>query len=325
MNTAAFDEQLSRYCADHLISGEVRLTVRDEILYDKFFGFADADTRRPFLAGDRFTLYSITKPFTAMSLLRLYDEEKIKLDAHPSAYVPEAAGFDGRVTVKHLLHHVSGLPDFMQTEAFSLKHPKQGDLREELAELSLYPSFFAPGEGSRYSNINFVLCALIIENVSGMRYADYMRRYIFDPLGMKTAVFDDGKTAPDGLVSGSELVNGKQVSAHRSVDYLYGAGDLTGTADDVYALNRAVKHRLILRPQTWDMALTPCPVNGFGMGCYVGELRGFKRVWHTGGHTGFRNLHLHIPKEDIDLIVLSNSGYGSAREDITGIMAETIL
>ena len=323
MNLTVFDEKLAEYCGKNGVSGEVRLTSRDEILYDKFFGFADADARKPFVPGARFTLYSITKPFTAMGLLRLYDEGRVDMDDHPAAYVPEARGFDSRVTVRQLLHHESGLPDFMQTAVFAEKHPKQENLREELIELSAYPSFFAPGTGSRYSNINFVLCALIIENVSGMKYADYMKETVLNPLGMKTAVFDDGMLT--GLVQGSKLIDGTPVSVNRTVDYLYGAGDLTGTAEDVYALNRAIKQKLLLRPETWTMALTPAPVSGFGMGCYVGALRGHKYVKHTGGHTGFRNLHLHVLDEDIDLIALLNCENGETRDAITEIMAEEIL
>lgn len=322
MDIRAFDEKVRAYAAEHPVSGQVRLTVCDEVLYDGFFGCADADTGRPFAGGDRFTLYSLTKPFVAMGLLRLADEGRVDLDAHPSRYVPEAEGFDGRVTVRLLLHHESGLPDFLQTEGFTRR---PAPLREQIRELSACPSFFAPGEGSRYSNINFTLCALIIESVSGLHYAEYMKRFVFEPLGMKTVSVDDGKTPVPRLVSGSRAVDGKLVSVSRCTEYLFGAGDLTGTAEDVYALNRAVKHRLILKPDTWDMALTPAPVSGFGMGCYVGFLHGHPRVMHTGGHTGFRNLHLHLTEEDIDLILLLNCENAAAREDITEILAETVL
>ena len=323
MDLTAFDVRLAEYCENNRISGEIRLTVRDEILYDKFFGFADAEGRKPFSPGARFTLYSVTKPFTTLGLMLLNDAGKVDIDVHPSAYVPEAGGFDSRVTVRQLLLHESGIPDFEQTKEFFAKYPKQGNLRKQLTELSAYPSFFAPGEGCLYANINFTLCALIIENVSGMKYADYMRANVLEPLGMKTAAFDDGQLT--GLVCGSKLLNGKPVNENRSVNYLYGAGDLTGTADDVYALNRAVKHRLLLRPETWNTVLTPAPASGFGMGCHVGTLNGHERIRHNGGHPGFRTLHLHLTKEDIDLIVLLNCESAEARDAITEIFAEEIL
>ena len=192
MNHLLLKQKIAAYCTEHQIMGMLRVTRSDRILYTQSMGFADREARVPFGDDSMFTLYSLSKPFCAVGLLRLYDRGDVSLDVHPSVYVEEAAGFDARLTVRHLLHHVSGLPDFEQDRAFAMAHPS-GEaqiVREQLPLLAALPQHFAPGEAAMYANVNFVLTALIIESVSGMAYADYMKGRIlrFKRLCMRTAL-----------------------------------------------------------------------------------------------------------------------------------------
>ena len=98
---------------------------------------------------------------------------------------------------------------------------------------------------------------------------------------------------------------------------MMGAGDLLGTVDDVYALFRAIQGRLLLKESTWREVLTSAPINTFGMGCRLEPWHEKKCITHTGGHVGFRTLQKILPNEDFDLIFLSNSGFGTARADLS--------
>ena len=93
----------------------------------------------------------------------------------------------------------------------------------------------------------------------------------------------------------------------------------------MFALARAIKHRLLLKEETWKQVLTPSTISPFGMGCTVSEWHGKKRITHNGGHTGFRTLHIYLPDEDFDIIFLSNSGYGNARADISEMIFQTFF
>jgi len=93
------------------------------------------------------------------------------------------------------------------------------------------------------------------------------------------------------------------------VEDMLGGGDMVGTVDDVYVLNRAVKHRLLLKSGTWEQVLTPSPLNNKGLGCTVTQWHGKKRITHNGGNQGFRSLHIHLPEDDFDIIILSNCGF----------------
>lgn len=327
MDRNALSEKLAAYCTAEQIFGVLRVTHRDEIVWQQSFGYANVQTEEPFDSASMFNFYSLSKPFCAIGLLLLKDRGLVDLDAHPSVYVPEAAAFDSRVTVRHMLHHISGLPDFELTGGFADAHGgyDHRHVQEKLPALAAYPQLFAPGEAARYANINILLCALIIEAVTGRPYAGYMQDEVFAPLGMKTALVDHAGRQVAHRVSGHELRGGIPVPVSAAYDWMLGAGDIIGTVEDVYCLNRAIKHRLLLAPATWAEALTPSPLNQMGMGCTVTAWHGRHRITHNGGHVGFRTLHIQLTEEDFDIILLSNSGYGDARAAISETVYEAFF
>ncbi len=315
---AALREDLNAYCEKNRIFGVLRITHGEKIVLEQNFGYADFETKRPFTKDSLFSLYSLSKPFCVLGLMKLCDKGLVDRDAHPSRYIPEAKGLDARVTIRHALRHISGLPDFEQNKEFAAAHrpgtPER--IREHLRLISAYPQYFAPGADTRYANVNMVLAALIIENVSGLSYAEYMQKEVFDPLGMKHALVDNEHLFHPDRVTGYELADGEPKKIDRATDWMLGAGDILGTADDVYALRNAIKDGLLLKKEAWQEVLRAAPINDFGMGCRVMPWHKKKCITHNGGHLGFRTLHKYLPDEDFDLIFLSNSGYGSAREDL---------
>jgi CubicO group peptidase (beta-lactamase class C family) len=155
-----------------------------------------------------------------------------------------------------------------------------------------------------------------------MKYAEYMKREVFEPLGMVSAIVDDEDVIIKHRTKGYELMDGKIIPADRTLDWMLGAGDIVGTVDDVYCLNKAIKHRLMLKTDTWEEILTPSPLNSMGMGCTVSRWHGKRRITHNGGSKGFRTLHIQLPEDDFDIIFLSNSGWGNARKDIADAIYE---
>ena len=324
MNLSVLDEKIRTYCRKNRINGVLRLTVRDEILYEGSYGHADEETQTPFTPDSMFSLYSLSKPFCAIALMTLVDADKVRLEDHPGVYVPEAAELDKRITLNHLLHHTSGLVDYGQIPELNKKYaPGYARFaRAHVGELAQYPMLFDPGSKAFYANINFVLCALIIENVSGMAYADFMAQNIFAPLGMKTAVVDDEARFIPNRVTGYRLAVKQLTPIPKSHDWMLGAGDIVGTVEDVYCLNKAIKHKLLLSEQAWQQVLTPDPLNNMGKGCTITQWHGKYRITHNGGHLGFRTLHIYLPEDDFDLILLSNSGGGNARAELSEIVYE---
>ena len=320
----SLEKQIAQYCEENHIFGVLRVTVNGVVRHAQTMGYADLAKRIPFTKDSMFSFYSLSKPFCAIALLKLVDKGLVDLDGHPGKYVPEAVGFDSRLTIRHILTHTSGLPDFEQNKEFAAKFaPGYAKFtRKHLKALTEYPSYFVPGTGAMYANINFVLCALIVENVSGIPYAQYMKKEIFEPLGMRAAVVDNEELLIPHRVKGYELENDTLIEVKKSYDWMFGAGDIVGTVDDVYCLNMAIKNCSLLSKETWEALLTPSPLNQMGMGCTVSNWHGKKRITHNGGHIGFRTLHIQLPEDDFDIILLSNSGFGEARGDLAEIIFE---
>lgn len=317
--TNKLDTFLTEYYEKFGNSGILRVTSKDVTLYERCMGFSDREHQRPFMKDSMFNLYSLSKPFLAIGLMKLKEKGLVDIDAHPGVYVPEAKGFDPRVTIRHMLHHVSGLPDFIQTADFPHKYstgnPEQ--MREHLLELAAYPQQFAPGEQTMYANINMNISALIIENITSLPYCEYMQREVFDPLGMATAKLDSPDLHLPHRVIGYEETDGQIHPIDPWLHWMHGAADMIATVDDVYCLNKAIKHRLLLRPETWEEILRPWPGHSFSMGCRINQWHGKTRIVHNGGAPGFRTLHLQLPEDDLDIIYLSNSGWGDARTDLS--------
>ena len=196
--------------------------------------------------------------------------------------------------------------------------------QEEFLKMKEIFQGVAPETKLVYANVNFILCALIIESVTKLPYAEYMKKEVFEPLGVKNAVVYQDGIAIENLTTGyfwreeDETI----VPTIPATRWLFGAGDIFGTVDDIYRLNIAIKEKLLLKEETWEMALTPSKLGAFGMGCAVVNWHGKRSVRHNGGHTGYRSFHMQILEDDFDIILLSNSGWGNIRKDFADTIYE---
>ncbi|NLZ56192.1 MAG: beta-lactamase family protein [Clostridiaceae bacterium] len=309
------NQWLDKYCALFPFSGIVRLTQRDEVLFQRCIGKANIELDVPITPKSRFRFYSLTKPFCAIGALMLRDRSLLSLDAHPSRYLPQTTYMHPNMTIRSLLNHSSGLPDFGESAKFNttLQFERPPDKERLLACVRDLPIHFSPGEGSHYCNFNFFLASLIIERLAAMPFERFIEEEVFAPLGMNGAAMDSAERLVPNRASGYEFNGNTLVAApYTAIEWMMGAGAGIGTVDDVYCLNMAIKHRLLLSDDSWTQALTPGHGN-YGLGCTVSRWHGRLRYTHNGGHYGFRTLHIQLPEEDLDIIALSNFGFGNFR------------
>lgn len=313
------DRYLDKYLELYKLAGILRITHKDEIIYQRCMGYADIEHKVPVDTSTVFTLYSMSKPFCCFAVMTLVDKGLINLDDHPGKYLPEAAEADSRITVRRLMNHTSGLRDFNQepgyeNTVFSAHNP---DLRAAVKHMVTLPMNFEPGTATRYTNVNFTILALIVENVSGMDYRDYMMQNVFIPMGMKHTQVDRWDLLVDHRARGYDINGDAIIPVQRdNPNAFMGAGDVISDVEDIYRLNTVMKHKLLLSEQSWKEILTSSGVGVFGLGCQVWQWHGKLRVQHNGGSSGFRTLHIWMPEADLDIILLSNYGFGDARWSI---------
>lgn len=306
---------LEKYAKETGYSGNLLLSHKGETIFENSTGYADREEKIPLEMNSKFRFYSISKQFTAIAMMLLWEQGLVDLDAHPSRYLPYAKDLDSRVTIRNLLQHTSGLQE-ITTPAFS-EVPGKPDFAEAVMELAKKPLDFEPNTGENYRNTGFVIASLIIEKLSGMPLHEYLQEKVFKPFGMETACCELGDKPIEGMVTGYEKVNGQIVPGrYLNAPSFFGAGYVVGTVYDLQNFYRSVMEKRLLKPETWDLIYTRSEVGQFGFGCIPFQWDGRLTYQNNGGHIGFRTIHRLLPEMDFDIILLSNSAWDDARTDV---------
>jgi N-acyl-D-amino-acid deacylase len=299
-----------------LFNGTVLIAKDGEIRFERHYGYADLDGSVALTSHSSFSLASLSKQFTAMGMMLLAHKGRLALDDAVAAYLPELAGYRG-VTIRHMLHHTSGLPDYMELAE------QYGDGKAVItapgvvALLERYrpPSVFRPGEQFEYSNTGYALLEEILTRVSGASYPDFMRAEIFDPLGMDdSAAFNlaSKECTLRSRVFGLRRTYagfGRKVSCDLNyLDGVYGDGGIYASAGDLARWDTALRNGALIPAEIYQQAYVSGRLNngaatGYGFGWGI-ESSGV--VAHWGNWQGFTT----YIRRDLDsnslLVVLSN-------------------
>jgi D-alanyl-D-alanine carboxypeptidase len=294
--------------------GAAVLVARDgQVLMRKAYGAASLELGVPLRPEHVFRLGSITKQFTAVATLMLVDEGRVSLDDEITKFFPDYPTQGRRITVEHLLTHTSGIQSYTGMASYRADMRRDMTPEQLIAGFREQPMQFSPGERWSYNNSGYALLGAIIEKVSGMSYADFIRTRIFEPLGMRNTYYETADAVVPGRVPGYDRAGQGPI---RQADWVsmtlpYAAGALIGTVDDLLTWNRAVAEGRMLKPETWRRAFNPYQLSagltaGYGYGWFVGEAAGRPSIEHGGDINGFSSNNLWIPSERLHVIVLSN-------------------
>lgn len=316
-----FDEIESK----KLINGTVLIAKDGEILYKGAFGEAELDSKRKLKINSIFNLASVSKPMTALGIMLLAQANKLSLDDHIEKWLPDIP-YKG-ITVRQLLNHTSGLPDYL--ELFECHWDKSKiAVNQDLFELLIKykpERLFEPNERMEYSNTGYVMLALIIEKVSGLSFAEYMKKNIFLPIGMKdTEVFCQRLT---GQAMGNyaygyvfDVHKGKHVLPDEFpetdfviyLDGIVGDGAIHSTVEDLYLLDRALRNGTLIDETLLKEAYSPASPRletpfKYGLGWILeNEKKRGKIVWHSGGWPGYATYFKRYIDNDLVIIFLIN-------------------
>lgn len=207
-----YDEIVQYYVTSQNFMGTVIVARDNDILYNKGFGSANLEWDIPNSPATKFRLGSITKQFTAASILLLEERGKLKIDDPIKKYLPDAPDAWDKITIFNLLTHTSGIPNYTSFPETQKERVTAHTPRQIVDIFRDRPLEFIPGEKMSYSNSGYILLGYLLEKVSGETYQDFIRKNIFDPLGMKNSGYDSNssviprrasgyKPGPDGLTN----------------------------------------------------------------------------------------------------------------------------
>ena len=283
------------------------MVIRDgKVLDVRSYGVADMETGALVSPSTNFRLASVTKQFTATSVLMLAERGKLDLDDSVRRYFPEFPEFADEISIRHLLQHTSGIEDYepIYGDQFPGQILDRGVV-DIIANTST--TYFVPGTEYRYSNSAYAILAVLVEDLSGQSFPDYLHENIFDPLGMnETIAYRRGTNEVTNRALGYKVDRKKIEPADQSAwSAVLGDGGVYSSVMDLYKWDQALYDNDLLSPDSWQQAWTP-GLENYGFGWRIDDYKGLKRLHHSGSTSGFRNFMQRFPGLKLTIIVLTN-------------------
>lgn len=310
----AIDQLLSsHYLTDQ--PGATVLVAKDgKVIFKKAYGLATLTPLTKNTIQHTFRIGSVTKQFTAVAILQLVNQNKLKLSDPIRMYLPDYPEHAQAVTIENLLTHTSGIKsytDIIELRSAANKAANKS-LDERMDDFKNLPLEFEPGTKYRYSNSGYFLLGRIIEKVSGLSYANYLKKNIIQPLGLSSTYFGDNAPT-DRMTKGyKQGKNGFEVADYVHPSLPFSAGALTTTVEDLWKWSQAVFTYKVLPASVMTKAWEPFTLKdgskiNYGYGWSFARIDDLKVIDHGGFIDGFFSYVLNVPEKKLIVCILSNS------------------
>jgi CubicO group peptidase (beta-lactamase class C family) len=317
-----FDEQVKAYVAAGKFNGAAAVARDGKILFAKGYGKANLEWDIPNAPDTKFRLGSITKQFTAMAILLLEQQGRLKVADPVSKHIPDTPESWKQITIHHLLTHTSGIPNFTSFPDYLKTMALPAPPAESYKRFRDKPLDFDPGTKFSYSNSGYILLGWIVERAGGMAYDEFMRKNIFEPLGMSDTGYDKNETVLAKRAAGYEN-RGRELRNASYIDMSipHGAGALYSTVLDLVKWDGALRAGKILTPENYVRYFEPVKGN-YAYGWMHRTAQDVKMIGHGGGINGFSTMILRVPEEKLVAVTLTNvlpSDAGRVAQDLVMI------
>lgn len=312
--TASLDSIFKRKFKLERFNGNVLIAQQGVVLYRNSFGYAQIEQKDTMRSESKFQLASLSKTFTAVAILKLYEEGKLKLEDSIQKFIPQFP-YSG-IQIKSLLSHRSGLPNYAYVLTDSVRKRNPYPSNDDIVRwyCAVKPKLYnTPNRNFSYSNTNYALLATIVEKVSGQKFEDYLQQAIFKPLGMKDTWLITSRNDSLNLYRTVGYQYNRKLTKD-NFDDVVGDKGIYSTMDDILRWYAGLSGGCVLRPETMKEAFTPRSFErhgiknyGYGFRMHVNEAtREPKYVYHTGWWKGYNTLMWFSPKNKFVIIILSN-------------------
>lgn len=291
--------------------------VRDGgLIYSKGYGLANLEHSLPLTPQTAIEIGSVAKQFTATAILLLAQDGKLSLDDNIRKFIPEMPDYGTPITLRHLLHHTSGIRDYINLLIFGgLNFEDVATKEESLAAITRQKALnFRPGDDHNYSNSGYFLLSVTVERVSGKSMRDFAQERIFGPLGMTNTQYLDDHTLVVPRRASSYLPKPDGGFRHESSNWEQtGDGGIQTTVEDLAKWDQNFYDPKIGGSALLEQLQTPGVLNSgekidYARGLVVDEYRGLRRVAHNGGWVAFAAEMIRFPDERFSVITLCNVG-----------------
>ncbi len=320
------DSLFAQLHSEQKFYGNVLIAENGNITYQKSFGKANRATNTELDAESLFELASVSKQFTAMGIMLLKMQGKLNYEDSLRQFIPELPYH--QITIRHLLNHTSGLPDYIGMFVEKWDTTQIATNKDMINLLVKYKPamLFSPGEKWEYSNTGYALLASIIEKASGMDFGKYLEKNIFKPLNMKRTVVYRRRLEKKlkqnyayGYVidkSSKQFVLPDSLADTRTLVYcldgIVGDGTVNSTTNDLLKWDRALYTEKLISKEMMQEAFSPAPLNNgktynYGFGWAIGKIEGIGNILnHSGGWPGYGTFIERHPESDKTIIILRN-------------------
>ncbi len=308
----------------------VLVTQKGKTIYRKAFGLSNLELNVKMKPENVFEIGSMTKQFTAVSILMLVEQGKISLQDGITKFIPDYPTHGQKITVHHLLNHTSGIKNYTSMNKLFKIARNDIDPLEFINFFKDEPVDFNPGEEYKYNNSGYVILGYIIEKTSGLSYADYVQQNIFNKLNMKNSLYASHSKIIKNRAYGHHNRKGYQNAMYISFTLPYAAGSLMSTIDDLSLWQQALTNNVLLKKETLQKAYTNYTLNNgekinYGYGWNIKTIKNEVSYEHGGSVFGFKSMGVYIPSKDVYAVILTNCDCISPTQltrDITKIIIE---
>lgn len=303
-------------------SASVAVVKNGQIIYLNAYGDARLEPKTPATTSMRYSIGSISKQFTAAAILLLQEQKKLSLDDKVSKYLPDLTRAN-EVSIRQLLSHTSGYQDYWPQDYVMPGMLEPITAAKIIDGWARKPLDFEPGSKWQYSNTNYVIAGVIIEKVSGKPMLQFLTEKIFGPLGMKSVTNTDEKKLGDSDPTGYRrfALGPPRLAPKEGPGWLFAAGELAMTAEDLAKWNISIMDQKILQPSSYrelerEVQLNTGLGTRYGLGVSLGMENGHLAVSHGGEVSGFTSESVIYPLDRVSVIALTNQDAASAADDI---------
>lgn len=335
-DTSTYTEFLNQLHNQDITTGNILIYKNGEVIFKNSSGLRNINPKDSLTLDSQFRLASVSKQFTGMAIMKLKEAGKLDYDQKVNTILPDFPYAD--ITVKHLLHHTSGLTDY---ERLIANHWKPADSTKKyiLGNNEIIEEFyrvnpeldFKTGEKWDYSNTGYLFLATVVEKISGQHFRDFLKEQIFEPLKMNNTVLynyqeADDPNMPNRVFGYRTALNQKDliVNDYNIVNDVRGDGGIYSTLEDLFKWNMALSNHTIISKAYLDEAFTPGKINNgeetrYGYGWFIASKTEPRIVFHSGGWVGFGTYLYNEVDDKSGWIMLTNNSTNNFRDIVIGI------